>query len=416
MTINPNGRDYSYSVIPNPATTGSSSNPYTDTTIDQNVIANASGLTVNNAIVAVTDSAFAPGHSFSSLTPSTCSVNLLGNVTYVSNGTCKIKIKVPTGNTTYQQTMIQTGSGSTTYAFASWKTQSLSWAITNAVFNMYNGLTAGYATRNLWNSNNYGFGINLAAGRNEGCITAGLDLSSIPVSTAGGTDWKYPGVLISNRHLLCAAHQAPSVGSNVYTWLAEDEQTYYTAGVSAVQVVYNLSTGIDIAVVYLDTAISSTPYTGIPPMAVLPANWANYLPAVAKSNILNSTIAAYPPAFFKGLSSDGSSNPTDGIRIFDWTYNTASGNQAIFVEPADPIKQAWWNPITSSDASGPFFIPFDPLNGSNYQAVLIGLCSTSGAVGNVADYITQINSAMTTLAGSSYTLTTVSLSNYPTSF
>ena len=69
MTINPNGKDYSYTITPNPQTTGSSSNPVVDTTIDQNVTANIAGLTVNNAILNVTDAAFAPGHSFISLTP-----------------------------------------------------------------------------------------------------------------------------------------------------------------------------------------------------------------------------------------------------------------------------------------------------------------------------------------------------------
>ena len=255
----------------------------------------------------------------------------------------------------------------------------------------------------------------------------------------------YTCTLISNRHVLLAKHVGLNiaVGTNVY--FVNNSNVTFTYQIISMQTVGPAAATdpgyTDISIGYLDRPIDTTLHF----LKVVPANFLNYLQT----------------SFIKTL--DGNNNEVDDLsapfispvlpvlyNTNGWYPNPAAGSTdtwrrtwcgtlklafgvhqstldyssppASFLSHAYPIAGAKYNnseALRTGDSGNIVFIPI------NSEIVILGAWYQGGSarvagqgIGTttfLAPYITQINSAMTTLAGgTSYSLTQASLSGFKT--
>ena len=253
----------------------------------------------------------------------------------------------------------------------------------------------------------------------------------------------YTCTLISNRHVLLARHVGIAAGSNVY--FVNNSNVTFTYQIISMQTVGPAAATdpgyTDISIGYLDRPIDTT----LQFLKVVPANFLNYLQT----------------SFIKTL--DGNDNEVDDLSVpfispvlpvlyntNGWYPNPAAGSTdtwrrtwcgtlklafgvhqstldyssppASFLSHAFPITGAKYNnseALRTGDSGNIVFIPI------NSEIVILGAWYQGGServagqgIGTtsfLAPYITQINSAMTTLAGgTSYSLTQANLSGFKT--
>ena len=387
--------DFSYSLVETPTTTGSTSATVTIKDIDISRITGT--LTSNDFIISVTDSLLIPGHTFINQAPTIASVNSLGQVTRIANGTASIDIKTPVGTRNYTRSMSNTGA-STQDVFQTFRAGTLGKHITDAMLTLVSGKTASDTTKSLYSANNYN-AVSPAVTRNSTCFTASLDLSCISVMNYHvvtlAQDWQHPGLLISPRHVIGAAHWP--VGSPMV--FMRPNGTFQSVNIVSQQSDVGV-VGSDIQVTYLSAAV-----TGITPFQVLPSNWATYLPGVSSGVTLKLPVLTKTAHTASGILADQ-------ISINQLKLVQSNGiAQGIWPGLPALATDAWYSTIIGGDSGGPSFVLI------NNNPVL--LCAYFSAPGGFpyGNHVAAINSAMNTLAtaagdATAYALTAPTLTSF----
>jgi hypothetical protein len=397
--------DFSYSIRETPDIGGGNTTP--QTIQDCNVNTVDAVISDNNFAIDVHDSTLASGHEFINNTPTIVSCDAAGNVVKIINGTAIIDIKTPVGKRQYSRVMVSAATFQKSY-WQSFVAGSLGKHIVDGMLALVAGKICNNTTTDMFTSNNYNTSAP-AAVRNPSMFAAGLDLTAISIMDKrwdGITTYGHPGMLISPRHILGAAHYQ-AYGPIV--WL-DSVGAYHTA----TPLSYTTIPGTDIIIQYLGAAV-----TGITPLKVLPSDWQTYLPNL-DTEINDTGIDFFPnlPCLTKIVHA-----PAGGTR------DTMALNHFVRLTIPSP-NPPWWaawlrtdpliaaldterfqGPIGGGDSGGPLFLLI------NGELVLIGTYLSATSSANVSGYITEIEAAMNSLAAAqgdftSYSLSKVSLAGF----
>lgn len=376
--------DYSLSLIPSPETFGTDS-AITTTIKDLTYAARTTSGTVDKSNLAVVNSSANRPVAFSSDTPAVCTVDALGRVSRVSDGTCTIRVRGQTGDRLITQ-VISTVGGQTLYDRVTGRaTGSLRKYLYDQQVAALAGVTAGPQTQRAHAlAFNEGFALtgssvntgNLIRAQAKAGFTAlPLDvLDELLVGAGGLAQWR---AWISPHHFLTWRGHGSS--SSVGKWV---------------------SISGEIVVEYSATVWAGTL------CKLLPSNWKTYLP--------DATI-------------DGGRHD---INLWTRHYNTYdAGADKRWVMPAS-LGGTASNPYGTSDTRRPYQkVSSDGVmstGGDSGSPAFCGINGTLVPLGHTAyygsvcsfwygDYISSINSAMATLNASGvYTAQTVDLSGFNT--
>jgi hypothetical protein len=205
---------------------------------------------------------------------------------------------------------------------------------------------------------------------------APFDLTSAAVYTANGT---VVGTLISPRHVLLAHHAHPTTGQEVRLVTSGNAVVSRTISGSTVQVG---STDIEIGKLSAD---------------VTSCSFAKVLSPTQEALLVGA------PILF--LDQNQSAFVGD---ISSVTYDTGGGIGIHAIQSSDSSRSAFWKLYVSGDSSHPAYVILDG------EAVLLGAAYSAGnSWPSVAQNVTAINSAMTSLGGG-YQLTQFKISTLPT--
>lgn len=326
-------------------------------------------------------------------TPSVCSLDTAGKITRLADGTCNIDLSIPGSKRRFSRTLSRSA-GSASYLQKSFATGSLARHITDNIDAYLSGKSPG-ASQYTFTGESYS-ATAPAGTRNTGIFSGALDLSAFSF-TISGRGSQFPVHLISDRHFICAAHVLPGVGATI-VWLANDN-TFKTATISSTK---QITSADDLAIGYL-----SAPITGITPVSVLPANWQTKLPAIPVANYGQITVPVLLDLW------DDATNRRK--LVVGKNTRRPVGYPTTLIDTApdgytSPSAYASWSALLrGGDSGSPCFVP---INDGALKTVLVGCMWQATAAGNIANAITEIESAMTSLAGSSYTLRQVNLAGF----
>lgn len=366
------------------------------TVSDQVFISSTVTPTTNNFKINVVDGSAC---TFTSNTPSICTVDSLGNVARVANGVCNISVF--TSGTSISapsvRTVTRTMQGDAVVVssqYQSWAPGSLAAHIDTAIRTMIVGKQAGMDTQAVLSSSTGNIS-SPAIIRNSNLFTGSLDLSAISVYTSAFGNNMFPVVLLSPWHLI-AGHVGCNPGQQVVFKRFDGGYEVRTV-VSQVEIRepfgYNDYVGI-----------LNAPITTIVPMPLLPSNWAAKLPSTVKYlNQINL------PVLNKGLGAG------DKIRILNCNgiftqYSYDNSYRLLLSKTTDAALAPWSSDIIGGDSNGPVFVP---INGT--AALLHCMNTTNGGIFYPSE-ITAIQTAMNSLdlGGGTQTLSTVDLTGFNT--
>ena len=269
--------------------------------------------------------------------------------------------------------------------------------------------------------------------------TTGVSLatSGAPGSPGPGGTGGQGVTLISNRHVLMANHVSAQWGTGglnanypITVYFVNNNNvgfTYTIDSAANVATIYSSNNEYtDISIGYLNTTVDAS----LSFHKVIPSTFLNYIQKVSD---VDDSIEKIPVPYFPVLYMDGGDtnnnvipNPYQkrtwcgNIDIFNYK-NIFWGPGNVFAHLVMPIAGKRFNnsqQIVGGDSGNIVFIPF------NQEIVVIGTWnytdngtspgSSMGSISFIAPYIDQINTSMTTLAGTSYSLTQADLSIYRT--
>lgn len=365
-----------------------------------------------------------PGKSFTSLTPTICSVDASGNVTRLQDGNAQVQITTAAGNVIFTRTFVQSPSSATS-AVTGFVAGSLSKHVYDNVAAMVAGRTPSDTTTNIYSSNNYTDNVPDSNGHNYGpnnaiinpsnFVTAsGYDFSGMTVANYYGAGF-FPAKLISPRHVI-VAHHVGDVGKCTFKGI---DGNYYSGTVIDSKTLSSYSTDIgDVRVCYLDTAINAA----VIPFKTLPSNWYNYF--TMNSRFSNPT-DGFLPMVSKGRAAGDKFRiqPCELIRKNDLTPGYTFTQPYPFVQcgiNAHPsFDPGWFSPTISGDSSGPCFLPIKGVGDATPKLVLLFSYWIASGGANYAEFNSTIELAMNDLAaahgdGTTYTLGHPNLSSFTT--
>lgn len=337
--------------------------------------------------------------TYSSSDPSVATVDPTGIVTPVAPGTVTITITIPGYNSRKVTLNITQNSGQNTVQFVDWVAGSLAAHIKAQVTSIIGSTPNPSGTLSQASlppsRTTYGnlYILNADGTRNSGVWTGSLDTSCIGLSPTGQPGFS-PICLIAPDIVAFATHVGnPSLLNTAYSFI-DMAGVVHTANILSQSYPIPSQVGDnDITLVRLATPMPSS----VKPAKVLPANYASYLPQVQYRI----------PCIF----SNGDRTLLIG-ELDNWEQSVSYQGQIYHdievLYPTNTTWQKWYYGIRMGDSGTPCFLPI------NGELVLIHLWHFGGQYGpNYADNISAINAAMTAL-GSTYQLTTVDLSSFPT--
>ena len=379
-----------YSIEETPTQVGGS--VVTSRTLDRWLQSTNAGTTTNNFKLIPQS-----GATLKNLTPTMC--DLIGTqVTAKANGTATIEVSMSgVGKTEYSRAMVASGA-SITKAFVEWhgtatadqtgvtwtpSHQSLARQIWDETLALINGKTAATTTMNTWSITG------ASAVRNPSNFTAALDLSG----------WRSDGsfdTLVTPWHYLTADHSSGGRAGNTVTFRGTDG-IYYTRTITNY-----VTIGSDIGIGILDSALPAT----VKPYKVLPANFRQYMPST-------DGIAGIPAITISGHGLDHSNVET--TIITNVSFSTIV--KAIVANYPPIASLTPFDSWTKKNSPSQFAIGGDSNHPSffliNGELVLLGNQYVTYGFAHYADFITEINAAITTLGAHGYALVTKDLSTYP---
>lgn len=244
--------------------------------------------------------------------------------------------------------------------------------------------------------------------RNTNCIlssangydTTGISVGIVPYGGIGGT-------LISNRHVLLAKHTSAGTtpGSTIY--FVNNSNTAFPYTITNVQTVGSPygSGYTDIAIGYLNTTVDAS----LKYYKVFPSNFLNYLSLGATYSTFQY-LNPYLPLFYMDQEKRFLCGDCDGINLLDATSPLLN---LVFSQNINRYNNS--EVIVGGDSGNIIFASV------NNEIVLLGTWYLSGSSKNpgnnigtssyIPSNISAINSVMTSLAGTSYSLTQLDLPN-----
>ena len=242
--------------------------------------------------------------------------------------------------------------------------------------------------------------------RNTTCIVSsvsGYDTTGISTDIAGAGG--IGATLISNRHVLLAKHTGPGTtpGSSVSFLNASNTRfTYTITNVQTVGSPYG-SGYTDIAIGYLNTTVDAS----LKYYKVFPSNFLNYLSLGATYSTFQY-LNPYLPLFYMDQEKRFLCGDCDGINLLDATSPLLS---LVFSQNVNRYNNS--EVVVGGDSGNIIFASV------NNEIVLLGTWwlggssknpgNTIGTSSYIPSNISAINSVMTSLAGTSYSLTQLDL-------
>jgi hypothetical protein len=239
--------------------------------------------------------------------------------------------------------------------------------------------------------------------RDTNCFAYSYDLTGAAVYVQGSLSYNKSALLISNKHVVFAAHTMGTPTTPFEIKFVNGSNQVFTYNVTSVDTV----TDTDIMIGVLDTTVDSS----LKIYKVLPSTFETYYgTATDKENNPLSTI-------YLTVNNEGyQKNCSVGDAQFQFP------SLAIYISYDTERKNAGEYAV-SGDSGNPIFTIIDN------ELILLGLWYTGsgknktdplvsgdtiGGFPSLNQYISSINTIMTTLAGTSYSLSQKSLSNYKT--
>lgn len=315
----------------------------------------------------------------------------------VTLGWATLKATASSGEFALQRVYVTSVLPNSSYSFISYRSNSLAKHITDAIdgriYGKTNSSTAIFSVRN--NSTN-------TYVRNTDCWAADIDLTSMAVATVNDPGGQAsPGILISPRHILFAAHYPPSVNAQ-FRFVTQDN-TVVTRTLTAKLTHPAYSPYYpDLSVGVLDSDVPNT----IGFAKILPQNYRNYLPTLNGSSGTVPSNTPLLPVF--GASPEKAALVRNLYTINDQPASTKLVSFSV-PENASSRYPFYVRNYIVGDSGSPMCLIIN-----NELVVLTVL--TGGGAGNgtsVHSFKSDINTMMTTLGGG-YQLTEVSLSGFPT--
>ena len=261
------------------------------------------------------------------------------------------------------------------------------------------------------------------------------DTTGVSLATAGAVGSPGPGgtggqgvTLISNRHVLMANHVSALWGTGgnnanypITVYFVNNNNIGFTytidsaANVATIYSSNNVYT--DISIGYLNTTVDSS----LSFHKVIPSTFLNYIQKeYDQSSKRNEFVPYFPVLYMDGGDTNNGVIPNP-YQKRTWCGNIVYGD--VLAQIVRPIAGKRFNnsqSIVGGDSGNIVFIPFNQeivVLGTIYQTDATGPVPPGSKVGIssfIAPHIDQINTAMTTLAGTSYSLTQADVSIYRT--
>lgn len=285
--------------------------------------------------------------------------------------------------------------------------------ITDNMLALIAGKLPSDTTKNGYTANNYSTSAPSCT-RNSNLFCRSLDLTAISVINDGSVidstetvtgnvgsvaGYGHPGMLISPRHIIGANHWH---GKGPWIW-KDKFGAYKSASLVHGQAIANT----DIWIGYLDTAI-----TTVTLLQMLPETWRNYLPdAISTINgkmslpLLSKTVHST-----SGLADQWNINNLKYLFATDLNLSLWYGGN---IPTMDQSFSQWYTPISGGDSGGPTFLVI------NGNPVLIGTYWSQTGGDTYSDHISEIETAINTLAVNNnddtyYSLSKVDLCKFTT--
>lgn len=331
---------------------------------------------------------FGNGPTYESLDESIATVDALGKVTQVTNGTVGILVKFPWLT---RRTDLTLDSTTTTAKIQiDWTAGSWGEDIADRVDGRISGKTADSAIQVFSTED----GLTQDYVRSTDCWLHGLDVTCVSPWNDDTSSGKMAGTLVTARHVLFAAHYVPADGSKLL-FVAADGTTYErTLSATVTHPSYNSE------ILYPDLEIgvldSDLP-TSITPAKVLPDTWSNYVTKLGYR---------LPIAI---LDQESKALVTDAQYLDDSTRST----RRIFLnKPKASDRIEFWEKRIDGDSGSPVLLL------TTGAPILVGVLSTSTAGTAVTAYKSDINTMISDAdtaagnGGTGYTLIEADLSAF----
>ncbi len=350
-------------------------------TVDDRNITTTSTSTIDRAgdidVVETVLGTFTPYLRFESLNEDIATVDDVGYVTRVSDGTATILVKTKLLNKPVSVPVSRL-TGQTVVVLNNYIAGSLARDCSTAVDDRISGQTPATA-KPIFTTADHDTSTYV---RNVSNWAADVDLSCVsPWNSSGGAS--YAGTAISPRHVIFARHFPIPNGATVRFVTADNVVVNRIMTTS--QALAGDGYTYDLTIGKLDSDLPET----ITPATVLPSNVLNYLPSL--SNEYSLPCLAFDREE-KALVTD---------------LYSLSGSFVSCHQPADATRLTFFEQLISGDSGNPCFLIIDDV------AVLITTWTYGGpgAGPRIHALHTEINAAMTTLGGG-YQLTDVDLSDF----
>ncbi len=261
------------------------------------------------------------------------------------------------------------------------------------------------------------------------------DTTGVSLATAGAVGSPGPGgtggqgvTLISNRHVLMANHVSALWGTGgnnanypITVYFVNNNNIGFTytidsaANVATIYSSNNVYT--DISIGYLNTTVDSS----LSFHKVIPSTFLNYIQKEYDQSSKRNEFVPYFPVFYMDGGDTNNGVIPNPYQKRTWCGNIVYGD--VLAQIVRPIAGKRFNnsqSIVGGDSGNIVFIPFNQeivVLGTIYQTDATGPVPPGSKVGIssfIAPHIDQINTAMTTLAGTSYSLTQADVSIYRT--
>jgi len=261
------------------------------------------------------------------------------------------------------------------------------------------------------------------------------DTTGVSLATAGAVGSPGPGgtggqgvTLISNRHVLMANHVSALWGTGgnnanypITVYFVNNNNIGFTytidsaANVATIYSSNNVYT--DISIGYLNTNVDAS----LSFHKVIPSTFLNYIQKEYDQSDERNEFVPYFPVFYLDGGDTNNGVIPNPYQKRTWCGNIVYGD--VLAQIVRPIAGKRFNnsqSIVGGDSGNIVFIPFNQeivVLGTIYQTDASGPVPPGSNVGIssfIAPHIDQINTAMTTLAGTSYSLTQADVSIYRT--
>lgn len=336
--------------------------------------------------------------TFATITPTVCSIDVVGNVSRIIDGTGTVTATSAGCTQGFTRSMLRSASGAG-YTQTGLAAGSLAAHIKANIDTMLSGKTAGNAVQMMWNTGESYSTTTPVGTRNGTLFTGALNVAWRSFCRTGVSIGYFQVSLISDRHFIYARHVGCSVGDTI-VWM-DNTGAFISRTVSAVT---DIGTSNDISIGCLSVAVPAS----LVPVQLLPTTWATKLPTLA----IAGTYGYFKVPNISILYDDATGRikmhvQKSGRRV-DTGWTESLPDDGTFGVAGD--YALWSSIVQGGDSSSPIFVPIN--DGTGLKPVLLTSHYAASGGESYGDWITTINSVMTTQAGSAYAVTSPSFTGF----